>query len=28
LKKAPEAIGDVLNKGVGGILNLGNNTSK
>src|SRR5919112_1025440 len=28
LKKAPEAIGDVLNKGIGGILNLGNNTSK
>ena len=28
LKKAPEAIGDALNKGVGGILNLGNNTSK
>ena len=28
LKKAPEAIGDVLNKGVGGILNLGNNTAK
>jgi hypothetical protein len=28
LKKAPEAFGDILNKGVGGILNLGNNTSK
>ena len=28
LKKAPEAIGDVLNKGIGGILNLGNNTAK
>ena len=28
LKKAPEAISDALNKGVGGILNLGNNTAK
>jgi len=28
LKKVPEAFGDVLNKGIGGVLNLGNSTSK